>query len=277
MTQFYQITLEKAIADYKLGKLTTFGLVDYYIKIKFAPGWKISIDPRQAIQELGITIHQFRRAIAKIRETVSISLKTTTQLVGEISEENTVTANVNRVTRDVNKITNGVNHVTPGANSDPQSTNKNNAYSDSPDIRSNIDQISLSAIDENSEQKKPNANSQELNTISKEEREKFLTFAWKKVDELPKRPTLPKKWIAANFDDLYSEWKKSSAPVVQQAAKDKQFAEWYDLMRQLGHVTGQRIENGVQLVQMIGGGWIEYERKAKSWTLEYLRKCVAGR
>ncbi|MEM9509464.1 MAG: hypothetical protein AAGA16_17560 [Cyanobacteria bacterium P01_E01_bin.35] len=79
------------------------------------------------------------------------------------------------------------------------------------------------------------------------------------------------------MSDLYSEWKKSSAPVVQRAAKDKQFAEWYDLMRQLGHVTGQRIENGVQLVQMIGGSWIEYERKAKSWTLEYLRKCVSGR
>lgn len=277
MTQFYQITLEKAIADYQLGKLTTFGLVDYYIKIKFAPGWKISIDPRKAIKELGITIHQFRRAIAKIKETISISLKTTTQLVGEISEENTVTPDVNRVTRDVNKVTNGVNHVTNGANSNPQTTNKNNASSDSPDIRSNIDQISLSELDQNSEQKKPNANSQELNAISKEEREKFLTFAWKKVEELPKRPTLPKKWIAANLDDLYSEWKKSSAPVVQKAAKDKQFAEWYDLMRQLGHVTGQKVENGIQLVQMIGGGWIEYERKAKSWTLEYLRKCVAGR
>ena len=53
MTQFYQITLEKAIADYKLGKLTTFGLVDYYIRIKFAPGWKISIDPQKSHQRVG--------------------------------------------------------------------------------------------------------------------------------------------------------------------------------------------------------------------------------
>ena len=261
MTQFYQITLEKAIADYQLGKLTTFGLVDYYIKIKFAPGWKISIDPRKAIKELGITIHQFRRAIAKIRATISISLKTTTQLVGEMPSEKPVAPNVNHVTSDVNQVTNGVNHVTNGANCDPQTTNKTNASSDSPDIKSNIDQISLSGLEQ----------------ISAEEREKFLEFAWKKVDELPKRPTLPKKWIAANFDDLYSEWKKSSAPVARQTAKDKQFAEWYDLMRQLGHVTGQKVENGVQLVKGVGGGWIEYERKAKSWTLEYLRKCVAGR
>ncbi len=300
MTQFYQITLEKAIADYKLGKLTTFGLVDYYIKIKFAPGWKISIDPRKAIKELGITIHQFRRAIAKLRETLSISFKTVTQVTGIMPKEEVtptvkqVTPRVKEVTSRVKEVTNGVNHVTNGANREPQTTNKTNASSDSPDIKSNIDHISLSELDQNSAQNQPTANSvetprrrqaqgnarqdsQKLTALPQEEREKFLTFAFQKVEELPKRPTLPKKWIAANFDDLYSEWKKSSAPVARQAAKNKQFAEWYDLMRQLGHVTGQRVENGVQLVQMIGGGWIEYERKAKSWTLEYLRKCVAGR
>ena len=262
MTQFYQITLEKAIADYKLGKLTTFGLVDYYIKIKFAPGWKISIDPRKAIEELGITIHQFRRAIAKIRETISITLKTTTQLVGEISEENKVTANAKEVTPGVNQVTSGVNHVTPSANHDPQTTNKTNTSSDSPYIRSNIDHISLS---------------ERVEKLPEEEREKFLSFANQRVDELPKRPALPSKWINCYFDDLYSEFKKSSALVVQQAAKDKQFAEWYDLMRQLGHVTGQKVENGVQLVKDVCGAWSEYESEAKYYSLDYLRKCVAGR
>ncbi|ELS00879.1 hypothetical protein Xen7305DRAFT_00005800 [Xenococcus sp. PCC 7305] len=261
MTQFYQITLEKAIADYRLGKLTTFGLVDYYLKIKFAPGWKISIDPRKAIEELGITIHQFRRAIAKIKETIAINLKTTFQIVGEMPAENGNTPNVNRVTPRVNEVTPGVNHVTPSANRDRQTPNKNKASSDSPDTRSNTNHIPLSKIEQ----------------IPAEEREKFLIFANQKVDELPTRPTLPKRWITANFDELYSEWKKQAVPEVQKATKDKRFAEWYDLMHQLGHVTGQRTENGVQLVQVVGTGWIEYERKAKSWTLEYLKKCVSGK
>ncbi len=273
MTQFYQITLEQAIADYQLGKLTTFGLVDYYIKIKFAPGWKISIDPRKAIKELGITIHQFRRAISKIRETIPIAIKITTQIVGEIPVENESAPNVNRVTPRVNQVTPRVNHVTPGANQDPQNPNKTNASSDPPDIRSNIDHISLSK----SEQNKPKANSQQLTALKEEEREKFLIFAYQKVDELPKRPTLPKRWINTHFEELYFEWKKQAALEIQKATKEKQFAEWYDLMRQLGHVTGQKVENGVQLVQIAGSGWIEYERKAKSWTLEYLRKCVAGK
>ena len=261
MTQFYQITLDRAISDYRLGKITTFGLVDYYIKIKFAPGWKISIDPKKAIEELGITIHQFRRAIAKIRETISISIKTTTQIIGQIPADKTVTTDVNGVTPRATQVTIGVNHVTTGANQDLQTCNKINASSDSPDIRPNINHISLS----------------ELDKISTEEREKFLLFAHQKVDELPKRPTLPQKWIAANLSDLYSEWKKQSTPETKKNTQDKQFAEWYNLMRQLGHVTGQRIENGVQLIQSVGGGWSEYERKAKFWTLEYLRKCVADR
>jgi|GEM_PF-5571630 len=261
MTQFYQITLESAIADYRLGKLTTFGLVDYYIKIKFAPGWKISIDPKKAIKELGITIHQFRRAISKIKETIAITLKTAFQIVGEMPAENGSTPNVNRVTPRVNHVTSGVNHVTPSANRDRQNPNKNKDSSDSPDNRSNIDQIPLSKIEQ----------------ISASEREKFLIFANQKVDELPKRPTLPKRWILTNLDDLYSEWKKQAAPEIQKATKDKRFAEWYDLMHQLGHVTGQRIENGVQLVKVVGSGWIEYERKAKSWTLEYLKKCASSK
>ncbi len=273
MTQFYQITLEQAIADYQLGKLTTLGLVDYYIKIKFAPGWKISIDPRKAIKELGITIHQFRRAISKIRETIPISLKITTQIIGKMPVENESAPNVNRVTSRVNQVTPRVNHVTPGANQDRQTLNKTKASSDSPDIRSNIDHISLSK----SEQTKPIAKSQELKALKKEEREKFLTFAYQKVDELPKRPTLPQKWITANFDDLYAEWQKQSAPEAQKATKDQQFAEWYDLMRQLGHVTGQKIENGIQLVKDVCGAWNEYELEAQFYSLEYLRKCVAGR
>ena len=79
------------------------------------------------------------------------------------------------------------------------------------------------------------------------------------------------------MDDLYSEWQKQSAPEAQKATKNKQFAEWYDLMHQLGHVTGQKIENGVQFVKDVCGAWNEYELEAQFYSLEYLRKCVAGK
>ena len=98
-----------------------------------------------------------------------------------------------------------------------------------------------------------------------------------KVDELPQRPTLPKKWIAANLSDLYCEYEKQSAPEVQKTTKDKQFVEQYELMRKLGHLKGQRVDNGVQLVEDTSGIWSRYEDVVKFWTLEYLRKCVGGR
>ncbi len=42
----------------------------------------------------------------------------------------------------------------------------------------------------------------------KYEREKFLEFGMKKVDELPKRPQLPKKWIDKNHDELWAEYQE---------------------------------------------------------------------
>ncbi len=45
-------------------------------------------------------------------------------------------------------------------------------------------------------------------SLSDKEREKFLEFAMKKVDELPKRPQLPKKWIDKNHDELWAEYEE---------------------------------------------------------------------
>jgi len=43
----------------------------------------------------------------------------------------------------------------------------------------------------------------------------------KRVDELPQRPTLPRKSIAANVADLYSEYKKQIAPETVKTIQDK--------------------------------------------------------
>ena len=68
MTQFYQITLEKAIADYQDGALTAYGLVKYYIRIKFAPGWKIVLSLKNICSELGLTLNTLYRALKKIKQ-----------------------------------------------------------------------------------------------------------------------------------------------------------------------------------------------------------------
>jgi hypothetical protein len=54
-----------------------------------------------------------------------------------------------------------------------------------------------------------------LSQISEVEREKFEIFCLKKVEELPKRPALPQRWIEANLKALWDQFQieRSSAAV----------------------------------------------------------------
>lgn len=275
MTQFYQLTLPEIIDLYKEGEITTSCAIRLYIKIKFAPGWKIVIDREEVLETFDISIHAFRRAIAKLKNKLTIFVKSVKQ-VGQLLSKSILTQNVTVATAAVNKVVTSVNNVAltaqkvaPGATCDPQNSSKNNSYSDSPNIESNIDQISLSD--------KPKPRQETLASLPAEEREKFLDFAMDRVNELPKRPSLPSKWIAANFDDLYSEFKLSSAPETQQATNEAEFQEWSDLMKAIGKITRKYQHKGKWVLIDVCGREIEYEDYRQSYTLEYLRKCVGGR
>lgn len=45
-----------------------------------------------------------------------------------------------------------------------------------------------------------------IKTLSEGEREAFKNFGFKKAAELPNKPTLPEKWIEANFAELYEQF-----------------------------------------------------------------------
>ena len=75
MEKTYSLTLAIAIADHKAGKLTTYGLLDYYVRIKTSdrPVRKLPLSPKEVCTELDISLRQFRRAIAKVRANSDIS------------------------------------------------------------------------------------------------------------------------------------------------------------------------------------------------------------
>ncbi len=254
MTQFYQTTLQDAIADYQDGALTAYGLVKYYIRIKFAPGWKIVLNLKNICSELELNLNTLYRALKKIKQNCDRQIIIKTEKEFCTSDNNFHTS---------------AKTSCKFAKNDPQTTNKINASSDSPDNRSNIDHISLSD--------KPKPKIDRVGQMPEEEREKFLDFAMDRVNQLPTRPTLPSKWIAANFDDLYSEFKLSSAPETQKATEDKQFHEWSDLMKAIGKITRKYQHQGKWVLIDVCGREIEYEDYRESYTLEYLRKCVGGR
>ena len=75
MEKFHRLTLLRAISDHKAGKLTTYGLLDYYIRIKTSDRQlrKLPLSPKEVCTELDISMRQFRRAIAKVRADPHIS------------------------------------------------------------------------------------------------------------------------------------------------------------------------------------------------------------
>lgn len=268
--QFYQLTLPEVINLYQEGKITTFCALEFYIKIKFAPGWKIVIDRDEVLKIFGLTIHQFRRAVNKLKDKLTIFVKSIKEIAKASVKKDTLSVSNNNLT---------ATKVTPSVNYDPQTTNKINASEDSPDIRSNINHISLSdsGATVNAHQDKPKPKQETVALLPAEEREKFLDFAMDRVNQLPKRPSLPSKWIAANFDDLYSEFKLSSAPETQKATNEAEFQEWSDLMKAIGKITRKYQHKGKWVLIDVCGREIEYEDYRQSYTLEYLRKLVGGK
>lgn len=76
-------------------------------------------------------------------------------------------------------------------------------------------------------------------TLSEGEREEFLKFGEKKAAQLPNPPTLPQRWIEANWEELAAQWYKSkgqSSPV--QNAKwetDPRTGNWLAIIEETGN------------------------------------------
>ncbi|MGL5805825.1 MAG: hypothetical protein ACRC11_10345 [Xenococcaceae cyanobacterium] len=109
--QHYRMTLDCAIAEYKEGMISSFGLLYYYFKIKFAPGWKIRINPSAICCQLGLSKDQFYRAFRKIKEKFpQFKFKTISATVGTMIAEEAV---VKSTTDDADGATDAVNSPTP--------------------------------------------------------------------------------------------------------------------------------------------------------------------
>lgn len=127
--------------------------------------------------------------------------------------------------------------------------------------------------------KKKDSLSDKIQQLPEEERENFLSFAFKEIGKLPNPPVFPEDLIFCKFDSLYSDFLKSSAPETQKATEDKQFSEWCDLMKAVGKLTRvfKNKRNGEWVLLDICGREIDYEDYRETYTLEYLRKCVKGK
>jgi hypothetical protein len=70
-----------------------------------------------------------------------------------------------------------------------------------------------------------------IDSLSLSQREKFFEFGLKKARELPKPPTLPKKWVERNWEELAIEFKKST-PADVDWSQHPHRDEWIEQIRQ---------------------------------------------
>ena len=207
MTQFYKMTIEKALEGYSQGLLTATGLVHLYFEIKLKYGWKSRYKPADIIAELGISKPAFYKAITKLQTLGMIAI----EIHGEITVTNTnpnldrdsileqspnvetvsnrrqQSPNVDKILQMETEISNRRQQSPNVENETPKPLTKLNSSPPS-DLYSDSYQIFLKSL-------------------SDCERENFLKFGLEEAKKLPKPPTLPMKWIECNADELRAKWK----------------------------------------------------------------------
>ncbi|MUL39378.1 hypothetical protein [Gloeocapsopsis dulcis] len=73
-----------------------------------------------------------------------------------------------------------------------------------------------------------------IQTLSDNEREKFREFALLKAKNLPKEPTLPERWVEANWQELYAQFKLTTEAAAYVANTDwTQHPDWKDWLAQM--------------------------------------------
>ena len=217
MTQFYKLTLDRAIADYRDGLITATGLLRYYLKIRYAPGWKIRLNSLEVCSLLGFTRATFYKALAKLKKLGQASISKLNLIPVTLTEteekEDSPIADSQSPTVDCKSSI--VENQSPNGTSSLQSENltspkppKDRTSSDSPDSSSDFYQIFL-------------------NSLSDSQRENFLAFCVSQANQLPKPPVLVKKWIQNNWEELRSLWCKKSPDVAYLSSHTSQ-QDWHN-------------------------------------------------
>ena len=178
--QHYRITLDDVISQYKVKLISATALMYYYIRIKRASGWKITLYQQQVCEELQIKKSAFYKAIAKLIEKGLI----------DTVNSNGITVVVNSPQFAENSPQNAES-IPQFAENEALKQPHSKKESDSPNSLTDSYQIFIKSL-------------------SLGEKENFEKFCKKKAEEFPKPPTLLKKWIKSNWEDLRDDWYKTT-------------------------------------------------------------------
>ncbi len=262
-TQFYKLTLDRAIADYREGLITATGLLRYYLKIRYAPGWKIKLNPPEICSLLGFTKATFYKALAKLKKLGIASIGKLNLIPVTFTETEETEKTENSPIADSQSPT--VDYESPiedsqsptgksnfqSENTTPPKPTKTKPSGDSPDSSSNYYQIFIKSL-------------------SQSQRENFFGFCTNQANQLPNPPVLIKRWVQHNWVELRGLWYKKF-PDVAYLSGDTAQQDWYAHPR--FNRWKRRLECQYQapyFITLIKNGGTEEERKAFArWAIDY--------
>ena len=187
--QFYRLTLFDAIAQYQSGLISATALLYYYLKIRLAPGWKITLHQREISKELNISRDQFYRGIQRLKDKGLINWEAPNGLV--VSLETTKVSEQNCDT--VNKT------ATSGQNCD--TVDKTATTVDKTATTTPLKSPSVKASSSSSDYYQIFTKS-----LSDLAREKFLNFVREKTKDFPKPINDIEGWLAGKNQAGQHRW-----------------------------------------------------------------------
>lgn len=210
MTQFYRLTLDRAIVDYQDGLITATGLLRYYLKIRYAPGWKIRLNPEEICSLLGFTKATFYKALAKLKKLGRAEIGKL-NLIPLVFTEEEIAKEV-----DLAKDSPTVEPESPTVDSESPIKEQESPSGKSSLQLENLTSPKALKIKANSNSPDSSSNSYQSFSLSlsDKQRENFLAFCISQANQLPKPPVLVKKWIQRNWEELRGLWCKKSPDVA---------------------------------------------------------------
>ncbi len=199
MTQFYKLKLEEVISLHQQGLLSTSGLLYFFLRIRLAPGWKMTLHQREISEKLGLSKSQFYRAIHKLSASGLINWDAPNGIVvaiGDDWQQNLVSSSETELRQsqlsydERNLVTDGATGVTMSATGVTMS-----ATPTPPKAASSKDSS-------------PSSDSYQIfiKSLSDSAREKFLNFVSEKIKDFPKPINDVEGWLAGLNKAGQSRW-----------------------------------------------------------------------
>ena len=195
--QFYKLTLEEAIALHQCGLISATALLYFFLRIRLAPGWKMTLHQREISEKLGISKPQFYRGIERLKKKGLIDWEAPNGVVitiGSIVEQDCNSLNkTTTVEQNCNSL-NKTATVEQDCNSSEQNCNSLNKIAT---------QVNKTATPTNPKPSSSKGSSGSpysyqifIKSLSDSARENFLNFVTEKIKDFPKPINDVQAWLA---------------------------------------------------------------------------------